>query len=107
MAGQHLDPDPLPEGEQMSGLPPWGKGIRGVRGGAVVLAGAAVATEAIYLTGVFGPLSLLDHGTKLTDLGELTGHGPTVGVLVTTGLLGLFVLYACACLAIARSRSTT
>jgi alpha-1,6-mannosyltransferase len=53
-------------------------------------------TEAIYLAAVLGPFSLLTHGQELADLGKLTAYSAAAAAAVTLGLVGLFVLYACA-----------
>jgi len=55
-----------------------------------------LALEAIFLVAVAGPFSLLKSGTELTDLGKLTDYQPLAAVLVTAGLIGLFVLYTIA-----------
>lgn len=54
----------------------------------------AVLTEALYLAVALGPLSLLNNGMRLTDLGGLTGHSLPVALAVTAGLILLFVLYS-------------
>ena len=59
-----------------------------------------LAIEAIFFAAVVGPFSLLVHGTELTDLGKLTDYQFSAAVLITMGLVALFVLYIAALLTI-------
>jgi len=80
-------------------MPPKVKQLGGNRiwpGGARRLVIVGAITEALYLAAVVGPFSLLSNGSRLTDLGGLTGHGWPAAVLVSVGLLVLFVLYGTA-----------
>jgi hypothetical protein len=63
---------------------------------------AGIGAEAIYLLAATGPLSILANGSKLTDLGGLTDHGPLAAALVTLGIIALFGLYGLALWAFAR-----
>ncbi|HLG50142.1 MAG TPA: glycosyltransferase 87 family protein [Chloroflexota bacterium] len=61
---------------------------------------AGIAIEIIYLAAALGPFALLSHGNELTDLGKLTAYQPSAAVLVTAGLVLLFILYGIALLAV-------
>jgi hypothetical protein len=63
---------------------------------ALQLLGCAFAIELVYVAAVAGPLSLLTNGSRLADLGDLTGITPTAAALVTAGLVLLFGMYLAA-----------
>src|SRR5690242_20491662 len=64
------------------------------RGNVRRLVATGVLTEVIYLVMAVGPFSLLNNGSQLTDLGGMTGHTLLAALLVTGGLIALFILYA-------------
>lgn len=76
---------------------------RGKRLGSVAVAGFGI--EVIYLLATLGPFSLLVHGGKLVDLGELSGHRDSAGILVALGIVGLFALYGFALDRLRRARA--
>lgn len=60
---------------------------------ALSLVAVGLAGEVLLLIAVLGPFSLLDHGTRLVDLGYLTHGQPEAARAVTVGLLALFLFY--------------
>ena len=67
------------------------------------LVAMGLALEVLFLLAVLGPFSLLDHGTRLVDLGFLTHYQPEAARLITAGLLALFLFYGFALTFAARS----
>ena len=67
----------------------------------VILAG--LATEIVYFAATVGPLSFLQHGRVLTDLGKLTSSSPTAAAIVLVSLVALFAFYGVALRRIAAS----